>query len=425
MSLEFGKVFGSSTSATGLPNLTGFIPVRVTEVNITPNKEDSSLFKVQSEYWGVGSIRFESLNEAQNLRGNVRNNIALPLNINVRTLPIVNEIVFVILGPSKESMQSGDPTAQTYYYTNSLPTWNNTNANIFPSQLGEGTTSTDTNDTSTIEDGIPNNPDNEKTGPKTGVVYEEEGEIKNLYPQEGDIIFEGRFGNSLRFSSTGKYEENFDEFNVSPQNPWSRDGKKGSPITILRNGQEKGVAFDAWEPIFEDINNDGSSVYLTSNQNIPIELAYPFLASYGVDITLPEDTTTEFEKISEPEGNEFISNSEADSLDKAQDSINVEPLFDTDSLIIDGQLPDIPDVGVGNLNEQPQDTTLGGSNINDDGRPLSAAQRKRNRQQNRSEGNNLPQTAAQRKRKLRGQDNNSNNGRESAAQRKRNRQLGG
>ena len=425
MSLEFGKVFGSSTSATGLPNLTGFIPVRVTEVNITPNKEDSSLFKVQSEYWGVGSIRFESLNEAQNLRGNVRNNIALPLNINVRTLPIVNEIVFVILGPSKESMQSGDPTAQTYYYTNSLPTWNNTNANIFPSQLGEGNTSTDTNDTSTIEDGIPNNPDNEKTGPKTGVVYEEEGEIKNLYPQEGDIIFEGRFGNSLRFSSTGKYEENFDEFNVSPQNPWSRDGKKGSPITILRNGQEKGVAFDAWEPIFEDINNDGSSVYLTSNQNIPIELAYPFLASYGVDITLPEDTTTEFEKISEPEGNEFISNSEADSLDKAQDSINVEPLFDTDSLIIDGQLPDIPDVGVGNLNEQPQDTTLGGSNINDDGRPLSAAQRKRNRQQNRSEGNNLPQTAAQRKRKLRGQDNNSNNGRESAAQRKRNRQRGG
>ncbi len=425
MSLEFGKVFGSSTTATGLPNLTGFIPVRVTEVNITPNEEDSSLFKVQSGYWGVGSIRFESLNEAQNLRGNVRNNIALPLNLNIRTLPIINEVVFVILGPSKESIQSGDPTAQTYYYTNSIPAWNSTNANVFPSQLGEGNTSTDTNSTEAIEAGIPNNLDNEKTGPKTGNVYEEEGEIKNLYPQEGDIIFEGRFGNSLRFSSTGKYEENFDEFNVSPQNPWSRDGKKGSPITILRNGQEKGVAFDAWEPIFEDINNDGSSVYLTSNQNIPIELAYPFLASYGVDITLPEDTTTEFEKIAEPEGNEFVSNKEADSLDQAQDSVNVEPLFDTNALALDGQLPDIPDVGIGNLNEQPGDDTLGGSNVDDDGRPLSAAERKRRRQQRRSEGNELPESASARKRRLRGIDNNSNNSQESATQRKRNRQRGG
>ena len=425
MSLEFGKFFGGNSSGGGFPNLTGFVPVRVTEVNIAPDDNEKSLFKVQEDYWGVGSIRFESLNEAQNLRGDLRNNIALPLNINIRTLPLVNEIVFIILGPSKENMISGDTTAQTYYYTNSLPTWNNTNANVFPSQLGEGDTSTDTNTIQAIEAGIPNNPDNPKSGPTTGKVYEETSDIKNLYPQEGDVIFEGRFGNSLRFSSTGKYKENFSKFKVNPQNPWSKDGNNGSPITILRNGQEKGVAFDAWEPIFEDINNDGSSVYLTSNQNIPIELAYPFLASYGVDITLPEDTTTEFEKISEPEGNEFVSNSEADSLDKAQDSINVEPLFDTNSLIIDGQLPDTPDVGVGDLNEQPQDTTLGGSNVDDNGRPLSAAQRKRNRQQNRSEGNNLPQTASQRKRKLRGQDNNSNNGRESAAQRKRNRQLGG
>jgi hypothetical protein len=328
MSLEFGKFFGGNSSGGSLPNSPGFIPVRVTEVNITPDDNEKSLFKVQSEYWGVGSIRFESLNEAQNLNGNLQDYIALPLNINIRTLPLVNEIVFVILGPSKENMQSGDPTAQTFYYTNSLPTWNNTNANVFPSQLGEGDTSTDTNTTQAIEAGIPNNPDNEKTGPKTGVVYEEEGEIKNLYPQEGDVIFEGRFGNSLRFSSTGKYKENFSKFKVNPQNPWSRDGKKGSPITILRNGQEKGVAFDAWEPIFEDINNDGSSVYLTSNQTIPIEFAYTQLSSYGIDLLPLEDTTAEFEKLSESEGNEFVSNKEADSLDQITDSINVEPTDD-------------------------------------------------------------------------------------------------
>ena len=149
------------------------------------------------------------------------------------------------------------------------------------------------------------------------------------------------------------------------------------------------------------------------------------MASYGVDITLPEDTTTEFEKIAEPEGNEFVSNKEADSLDRAQDSVNVEPLFDTNALALDGQLPDIPDVGIGNLNEQPGDDTLGGSNVDDDGRPLSAAERKRRRQQRRSEGNELPESASARKRRLRGIDNNSNNSQESTTQRKRNRQRGG
>ena len=76
---------------------------------------------------------------------------------------------------------------------------------------------------------------------------------------------------------------------------------------------------------FEDINNDGSSIYLTSNQNIPIQIAYSQLSSYGIDLPSPEDTTSEFQKIVEPEGNEFVSNSEADSLSQVTDSINVEP----------------------------------------------------------------------------------------------------
>ena len=58
MSLEFGKYFGNSTAGGGFPNSPGFIPVRVVEVNITPDDNETSLFKVQENYWGVGSIRF-------------------------------------------------------------------------------------------------------------------------------------------------------------------------------------------------------------------------------------------------------------------------------------------------------------------------------------------------------------------------------
>ena len=62
MSLEFGQFFGGNTAVGSLPNSSGFIPVRVVEVNITPDDNEKSLFKVQEDYWGVGSIRFESLN---------------------------------------------------------------------------------------------------------------------------------------------------------------------------------------------------------------------------------------------------------------------------------------------------------------------------------------------------------------------------
>ena len=319
MSLEFGKYFGNSTAGGGFPNSPGFIPVRVVEVNITPDDNETSLFKVQENYWGVGSIRFESLNEAQNLRGDLRNNIALPLNINIRTLPLVNEIVFIILGPSKENMVSGDPTAQTYYYTNSLPTWNNTNANVFPSQLGEGDTSTDTNTIQAIEAGIPNNPDNPKSGPTTGKVYEETSDIKNLYPQEGDVMVEGRFGNSIRFTSTNRQSEDFKDI----QSPWSREGNNGSPLTIIRNGQQSTSGFDQFLPLYEDIDRDDSSIYMTTTQNIGITLASTNLNSFGIDITPQVKTSARIQRT--PKGESGKSNNDSDNINITFDSVNVEP----------------------------------------------------------------------------------------------------
>ena len=76
---------------------------------------------------------------------------------------------------------------------------------------------------------------------------------KNMLPFEGDMIFEGRFGNSIRFGSS----------NPRGKNNWSENNSDGDPITIISNGQsgDKSVAI-------ENINGDASSIYLTSNQNI-------------------------------------------------------------------------------------------------------------------------------------------------------------
>jgi len=93
-----------------------------------------------------------------------------------------------------------------------------------------------------------------------GKTFVERGNIHPLLPFEGDRILEGRWGNSIRFGSTV----------TGSVNTWSSIGTNGDPITILRNGQ--GVQTDeGWIPTIEDINNDDSSIYLTSTQKIPLQ----------------------------------------------------------------------------------------------------------------------------------------------------------
>ena len=66
----------------------------------------------------------------------------------------------------------------------------------------------------------------------------------------GDIIVEGRWGNSIRFGSTAKTD------NIIYTNNWSNTGDNGDPITILRNGQPIDSPDNGFTPIIEDINKD-------------------------------------------------------------------------------------------------------------------------------------------------------------------------
>ena len=84
--------------------------------------------------------------------------------------------------------------------------------------------------------------------------------VKSLLPFDGDRIFQGRQGNSLRFSTTTKLYNNINE--------WSSVGNEYDPITILTNGfdsNSKDVYY------VEKINKDLSSIYLTSTQSIPLK----------------------------------------------------------------------------------------------------------------------------------------------------------
>jgi hypothetical protein len=89
--------------------------------------------------------------------------------------------------------------------------------------------------------------------------FTEKSNIFPLYPFEGDVIFEGRWGNSIRFGSTNilptPANPNF------PLNAWSSTRKNGDPITIIRNGQNPNLNSPAQSLTLEDINKDQSLIF--------------------------------------------------------------------------------------------------------------------------------------------------------------------
>ena len=72
-----------------------------------------------------------------------------------------------------------------------------------------------------------------------GNNFQEKLSVRNLQPYEGDLIYQGRWGQSLRFGSTAN--------NTPIPNPWSKSGEDGDPITIIKNGQYEEES-DPWIP---------------------------------------------------------------------------------------------------------------------------------------------------------------------------------
>ena len=171
-----------------------------------------------------------------------------------------------------------------------------------------------------VERGIENNKDSQVVEPKPGNTFEEKANIRNLFPNEGDVIVEGRFGNSIRFGSTAKQSEE----NKNVESPWSTEGREGNPITIIRNGQSQvDLPFSNWFPIYEDIQNDDSSIYMTSGQLIPVTLASTNFASFGVDAIPIANTTKLLQDVPVLDPNSSLI--ELDDKDNTYDTINQEP----------------------------------------------------------------------------------------------------
>ena len=191
--------------------------------------ENGAITSDNSKYYNgvssLGGIRFESLGIDIN---DVSEGIAQSLFPHVIVPPLEGEIVLILQNKSNSG-------GFEFYYISSLNLYNNGsyNPDVPLFRLDE-------NDNIPLGEGLSES--NLDT-------------LRKLFLSPGDISLEGRFGNTIHLG------------NSNVNTPYK--GKQNSPITIIRNGQKE---VDSLDPIFEDINNDNSSIYLTKGQTVPINV---------------------------------------------------------------------------------------------------------------------------------------------------------
>jgi hypothetical protein len=321
----FNTIFRSLPNVQRSTQNGGMLPVRVIDISLRDSNRGESLFQISGEWQGLGAIKFEPLNRSSVPKEFPQGNIAYPLDINFKKLPLIGEIVFVIAGPSVGRILEGNSDAIDFFYINPLTVWNSNHLNLLPSPASYSSTTNNINN-SNVNAGIDNNEDTEVQEPIPGETFVEKSDIRNLWPVEGDIIIEGRWGNSIRFSSTAKAPSG-----SNYENPWSNSGNDGDPITIIRNGQSKvDLPINNWIPIYEDITTDDSSIYMTTTQKLEFAIASTRFESFGID-NIPSTNTTQIIQEVDLE-NPNLSNKESDSTGSLSDSIETQPKIATGSL---------------------------------------------------------------------------------------------
>jgi hypothetical protein len=222
----------------------------VIEVYATVDQLDESPIDDTPDYKFLGAIRFRKIYSQQNL-SNDQLMVAYPLNLNIIDFPVKGETVFI------------QKIYDKFYYTDRINIYNNPNnaASLGSSQkfnIGKSTKSQKTLDTA--ETGVVEN--KEKSDEVfLGEYFKPNFNIRQLVPNEGDTLIQGRFGNTLRLGSVDN-----------------------APTIKLRAGQisdfdkfdEGNILIDELNekslnaPLEENINLDASSMWMTTDETVKL-----------------------------------------------------------------------------------------------------------------------------------------------------------
>lgn len=156
---------------------------------------------------------------------------ALPLQSNFKQFPLLNEVVLLVQGPTSD-IQTNVSTKDVYYST-VVNLWGSNHHNALPEP---------NTDISTI----------------LGKDVKELSDINPMYPYPGDLLIEGRQGQSIRIGG-----------NMSPKNTLVDSVNNAKPFLLISNGQIK--TDNGIDYIVEDINKDPNSLYFLSDHKSDLE----------------------------------------------------------------------------------------------------------------------------------------------------------
>lgn len=153
-------------------------------------------------------------------------------------IPIIGELILTLKGPSIQSysLQQNRATSDVYYYIGIIPFYNSINHNsvkYLSTSVMQRQKQTDKN--FKVSQKFRNNPD-----------------IYRIIPEQGDTLIQSRFGSSIHFNSEG--------------------GEGLLPNILISNNINKNKIIDLY--VKEDINVDGSSIYLMSNKDISTNIQF-------------------------------------------------------------------------------------------------------------------------------------------------------
>lgn len=219
------------STTVGAGDQSKVVPARVVDIILS----DQHPQVTNGEYVfqeALGAIKFRPVFEQLDESKPELLEIAYPINSNFKNYPLLNEIVMVFTAPSIDR-DGTNVRKPRYYYNTIVNLWNSPHHNAFPDQVLN-----------------PGEPD-------LGYNFEDKANVAPLLPSQGDVIIEGRQGQTIRFTGTD-FEKKFVETN---------DQK---PITIISNGK---TGADPDTPVVEEINDDPASIYLVEDHTVKLTQA--------------------------------------------------------------------------------------------------------------------------------------------------------
>lgn len=191
--------------------------------------------------------------------GGASSEFAYPLNPYIKSIPTIGEQVYLISALSSTSA----PLAGGFSFYYISPTFLQRSLNNNPLPKGIRNTAESFGASSYLNP----IPEVSSAGDNTkdfGKGFSEVNNLSQLQPYIGDTIFEGRFGQSIRFGYTPKQTD-------AQKLPSWNSSISGAPITIIRNTQNDTNKKGYDKFVVENVNDDDSSIWMTTKQRVSLK----------------------------------------------------------------------------------------------------------------------------------------------------------